>query len=100
MRALTRTDEKRKSPRLSPGSDNIAQIDPFSFRKGFEPKINALILDKSVDGFGLVAFNSERLRVGEECKIKAGAMPPVTAQIVWKQELSNQVVKLGMKVVN
>jgi hypothetical protein len=100
MRAIIRQDEKRKSPRLSPGRDNIAQIDPFSFRKGFEPRINALILDKSRDGFGIVAFNSERLRVGEECKIKAGAMPPVTGQIVWKQELNSQVVKLGIKVIN
>ncbi|MEE9252813.1 MAG: hypothetical protein V3U74_05620 [Thermodesulfobacteriota bacterium] len=53
------------------------------FRTGSSSlQINALVLDEAKEGYRLVAVNTDRLKVGQVCRVKVGKFPPIEAEVV------------------
>lgn len=62
----------------------------------FRPTIYALVHNESSTGAGVVALRTERLLTGQNVRVQIGELAPVVAEIRWRTELDNQVIRLGL----
>ncbi len=91
-----RTEIKRANLRYKPQSTVHALIDADFATAEFSPTISALIFDESFGGCGLVILDTPKLQVGDRCRIQIGNLPVTRAEVRWRRELAEDVIKIGV----
>jgi hypothetical protein len=88
----------RKSLRFPPDEGSVAWIDlnVREDKRDFRPSIAALVTDEALTGCGLVALSQEGLGVSTECMVQVGDLAPLKAQIRWIEDLTDNVIKIGV----
>ena len=78
---------------LEPGSDQILEQSPV--RGDFK----GLIFSQSPGGCGVTVRHTEKLKVGDKCRMQVGASKPRTCEIVWLNVVDDDTIKLGVKYI-
>lgn len=95
---------KRKAVRFSPDSGSLAHI---ALDKGptsagptpegeFAPTILGLVADESSKGCGVVLLEITDLVVGDKCIVQAGQLSPLRAEVRWRKQIDEGVIRLGL----
>jgi hypothetical protein len=73
-------------------------IDPrgHSLKEPFKPTIFALVHNESSTGVGIVSLSTEKLLTGQNCRVQIGDLAPVAAEIRWRTDLDQDVMRLGL----
>ena len=90
--------QARQTLRFPPDEGAVAWIDPNAHadRYNFKPTLAALVTDEALIGCGLVALSQDWLREGAEFTVRVGNLAPIKAQVRWKRDLGEGVVRLGV----
>ncbi|HAZ12854.1 MAG: hypothetical protein A2X86_21825 [Bdellovibrionales bacterium GWA2_49_15] len=91
--------KKRKQVRFKPDPNVLAAIDLSPQNKKFAPTLRGLVFSESYGGCGVVMLLSPHLMVGDVCKIEIGVLAPMKAQVMWRTQLDDQVMKLGLQLL-
>ncbi|MBI2522007.1 MAG: hypothetical protein HYV97_16440 [Bdellovibrio sp.] len=91
--------KKRSQVRFRPDPNVLAAIDLNPENKKFSPTLRGLVFSESYSGCGLVMLLSPHMMVGDICKIEIGVLAPLKAQVMWRTQLDDQVMKLGLKLL-
>ena len=91
--------KKRSQVRFKPDPNVLAAIDLNPQNKKFSPTLRGLVFSESYGGCGIVVLATPRLVVGDFCKIEIGVLAPLKAQVVWRTQLDDQVIKIGLKLL-
>lgn len=90
---------KRKHLRFKPDPLDVAYID-FESRLGkqFDPHAVGLIVEEApLGGCGIAIRHTERLQTGDICSIKVGRLAPLKAEVCWRNQLDNMVIRMGLR---
>ena len=90
---------KRRFIRYQSDRRIFARIDTNVHRKVFQPDLVALVLDVSPGGCGLVVLATENLKIRDQCVIQIAEEDPTPAEIAWRVDLDEQVIKLGVRYI-
>lgn len=89
---------KRKAVRFSPDPGALAQIQlegPTPTQE-FQPTIQGLVADESSKGCGVVLLEIPDLLVGAKCIIQAGQLSPLRAEVRWRKQIDEGIIRLGL----
>lgn len=93
---------KRKHIRALPDMEDFAFIDlkkEHTFEQ-FEPTLGAFIVNESPLGGGsLVLHKNDAIKEGIEILVKIGKMLPLHANIVWVKNLDEDLIRIGLKLL-
>lgn len=89
--------EERQTMRFTSDENNTAQIDLNCETERFSPTINALVIDESHHGCGLVTLANPHLTENTQIKLRVGKLAPMQASIEWCQHPTPQILILGCK---
>jgi hypothetical protein len=89
--------DKRKGIRFKPDSQTLATLSFQESKKNFSADLQALVITESFGGCGLVTFRSPKLNPGSVCTIQVGKIGPLEAEIRWRVDLDEDLMKLGIK---
>lgn len=87
---------KRNSVRFDPDEGTYALIDADPKERSFDPTIPALVFSEAHKGCGLVILATSKLQVGDVFKVQVGDLPVLSAEIRWREQVDQQVIKLGV----
>ena len=88
---------KRKYPRYKPETDTFVTIETKGGGKAYTPNTGGLVFSESYGGCGIVLLATNELQTGDICMAKIGPLHPMRAQVVWRTQLDNNVIKIGIK---
>jgi len=109
---MKKTDERRRYLRYNPQSvhaldleqksvEAICHLDINDDPTEFRPSLLGMVVEKSHAGCSLVMVriddSCDNLRAGTICTAKTGPLHPLKAVIVWRQDLSADLFKLGLQ---
>ncbi len=89
--------DKRKGIRFKPDSQTLATISYQNQKKNFTVDLHALVVTESFGGCGVVTFRSPKLTPGTCCTIQVGKIGPLEAEVRWRVDLDEDLMKLGFK---
>lgn len=76
----------------------IIALDPETPLTAFRGDIVALIMDEApLGGCGLIVHRTDRLQVGDFCVVQVGRLLPVAAEVRWRREIGEGIVKIGLR---
>lgn len=90
---------KRKHIRYKADSNLVARME-WGARidaKAFRPQHIGLVLEEAYGGCGLAMGNDSRIQVGDRVRIEVGKLKPMFAEVVWKNDVDHQLMKIGIK---
>ncbi len=87
---------KRKYIRYKPDPGVFALIDFEADAGPFRPTFPALVLTESHQGCGLLIVDNKQLSVGSLIRVQVGNLPPMRAEIRWKEKLDSDATKIGL----
>ncbi len=91
---------KRKHLRVQPDFDEFCLIDLDFNSPEFNPSIGAFIVNESpMGGCSLVVHQTEYLQEGDKCTVQLGRMAPLKAEVKWRRALDEDVVRLGLQLL-
>lgn len=96
---LQKPSAKRKFIRYKADSNLIARLE-WGARmdsKSFRPQHMALVLEEAYGGCGLAMASDTRIQVGDRVRIEVGKLQPMFAEVVWKNDVDHQLMKVGIK---
>lgn len=85
-----KTPPKRKSVRFEPESPSLAWINK---------KIPALVFSEAFKGCGLVVIEDFAPLKNSLIKVKIGDQAELEGKVVWKEQVGERVVRLGIEFV-
>ena len=95
---------EKRNIRFAPDPESIAQLD---FDKShnveqFKAQANALIIDESFKGCGLVAVKREdqSYTAGNTFLATVGHLGPMVCEVKWVKELDDKLVRIGLEYQN
>lgn len=88
--------QRRKSVRYKPEPGTIARLDPLGRPGDFQPSITALVINESYSGCCIVIQMGELPQQGAVCRVQLGQFAPIKAEVRWRVDLDEDVVKLGL----
>ena len=94
--ADTKGSHNRSNMRYKPQTPIHAVIDVESTKLEFSPTIPALVFDESFKGCGLVVLETTLLQVGDRIRVQIGKLPIFNAEVRWRQEIADDILKVGI----
>ena len=94
--ATMKTPNKRSKLRYVPSKANHALIDTELSTPEFAPTMSALIFDESHDGCSLLFMEVTKMQVGDRLRLMFDNMPVLKAEVRWRREIAENVVKAGV----
>jgi hypothetical protein len=92
------TTVNRKNLRYKPYPLESALLMFDSSAIKWEPDEVALIIDESaMAGAQLILRFTDRLKAGSKIKLKLGQLEPLLAEVVWRKEISSDLIRIGAK---
>lgn len=88
----------RKGIRFESDENPFVGID-LSLDEEFNPEFKALAVNESHKGVGLVAKKNERLSVDTYCRVQVGFQSALGGKIVWRKDLDEELIRLGIEYV-
>ncbi len=89
------TKDKRASLRYRPDPGTVAYIS-FDESMPTEKLLTSLVLEESYKGCGLVALHDPRLVPGAKFFIKVGKLDVLPAELRWRSDLDQAVMRAGI----
>lgn len=62
----------------------------------FRPTMFALVHNESSTGAGVIAISSKHLLTGQNVRVQIGNLAPMVAEIRWRTDLDQDVIRLGL----
>jgi hypothetical protein len=90
----------RRYIRLKPDTSTYAGIDTRTEDQSFIPEFMGLVFEESSHGCGMIFIGTEKLRVGDICRIQIGTREPVEAELRWRKEIDRDVIRTGFLYLN
>jgi hypothetical protein len=75
----------------------LVQIDLRDEGGAFSPGPIGIAFSEAYGGCGIVIVASESLKVGDRCRVQVGGLSPLLAEVVWREEIDKQAMKIGLK---
>ncbi len=103
---INSTEQDRKESRTHPRLDvDLGTLIQLSLHNDhFQPSYNALILDGSLGGCGIITVNKDNklFQTDYTCYLKApeASHTVIKARIVWVKERENKVFRLGLEYID
>ncbi len=99
---------KRKNHRFFLSKGTVVWLTLQTEENLLEESIEAMILDDSSDGCGLIIVKDSpliseqlfRLKQGDFCSINFEKKPPIVGKIIWYKPLDDLIIRLGIKYNN
>ncbi len=92
-------ENKRRIARKKPDLMDMALID-LDLMDEFRAERAALVVDITPNGgCGLVMIIENSLRQGQNCRIKLGDKSPRKAKVIWRNEVDESLVRLGLEFI-
>lgn len=88
--------QRRKSVRYKPEEGTIARLDVSEKVGTFDPDITALVINESYSGCCLVIGMNPLPKEGQFCQVQLGQLAAIRAEVRWRVDLDQDVVKLGL----
>jgi len=96
--AKSYSPERRQFPRRRPDSKSLAHLDLRGDDEAFRADLIALVINESAGGCSLVTLiTDEDLKLGDSIRIKPGQLHPMKAKVIWRTEIDEEVMRLGLK---
>lgn len=91
-------DVKRKHIRFTSDDNPFVALD-LSLEDNFNAEFKGLAINESHKGASVVTHIDKRLVKGIEVRIKVGFQAPLRARIAWRKDLDEEVIRLGLEIV-
>lgn len=85
----------RRHIRLKPDTSTYAGIDTRTKGQPFVPEFIGLVYEESTQGCGMIFIGTDKLRVGDICRIQIGTKEPIEAELRWRREIDRDVIRTG-----
>mgnify|MGYP000904760218 FL=1 len=97
-KATTSKKVVRRAIRFKPDPGDYALVDMLNIENAsdFRPTLLGLILEESAKGCGIVVLSNMVLKVGTFCRVKVGRGPALKAEVRWRKDLDEEVMRLGL----
>ena len=89
--------QRRKNIRHAPDPGTFAQIDMSTKTPTFRPEYLGLVVEESYTGCGLVVVDMPKLKKGVKIRIQVGSVHPLKAEVKWRNDLDEQVARVGVQ---
>lgn len=88
----------RRAIRFKPDPGDYALVDMLNIERAgdFRPTMLGLILEESAKGCGIVVLSNVVLKIGSFCRVKVGRGPALKAEVRWRKDLDDEVMRLGL----
>ncbi len=93
-------DDARKHDRFTNNAGTLAEIDLQVNKNLFSRNLWALVIDESLAGCRVAVITEQPLKLNQICYIKISGLSPFKSQIVWLNNLSNNMYQLGLNYVD
>ncbi len=96
MSIKTKIPNKRKYIRYIP-DNTLGFLSTDLEEEEFAPEVVGLVFSEAYQGCALVFLNSVDVKKNDLCVVQCGDLPPTKSEIVWVEELDENLVKVGIK---
>lgn len=88
---------KRAHVRFTPKDPSLAKIDTRTAAISFKVQLYGLVLTEAFGGCSLVIRRTEELQLNGLCKIDVNEVGPLLARVVWRKDVDEELIKIGIK---
>ena len=83
--------------RYPPGEGESAYLCIEPDDGDFRNDIQAMIMNESYGGCGLMMAETDLLQEGDRCLAKIGSLTPMSAEVAWRVADGNGILRIGLK---
>ena len=92
--------ERRSNIRFPPDPDSQVLIDFARESSAFRPTLEGMVVDESYRGCSVVFPRSYEPQIGDRCLIAIGKLGTYLAEIKWREEVPQDLVKAGFELLS
>ena len=90
---------KRKHLRFPPEDHKTMALLDAAPTRPFNPTYCGVVFSESAGGCGVVLRFSNDLKIGQQLRVKVGELEPLLAKIAWIQVVDQDVMKVGIEIL-
>lgn len=90
---------QRKHTRFKSEANQIVRME-WGARVGkndFNPQFVGLVLEEAFGGCALAMNAQKKVQMGDRVRVQVGSFNPMFGEIVWKSEIDESLMKIGIK---